>query len=423
MRARYDDQPGRAGLLPAAAPYPMSTTTLPEPSVAALPDRRIARLVGAEPGPTLIVVGSLHGNEPAGAAGLQRALERLAGGGGVAGPELRGEVVGLAGNLAALAQGTRYVEHDLNRLWTAERLAWVRAADGERGGPGLTVEEGEMRALDAEIGRTLDAARAAGRPVFLLDLHTTSGGGPAFCVLEDTLPMRRFGLELEAPLVLGLEEELSGTLTHWLADLGVVAVGFEAGQHEDPAAVDRAEAAVWLALEAAGCLARGARPEVAAARRRLAAERRSLPRVVEVRYRHPVTPGDGFRMAPGYVTFSRVRAGQALAVDHDGPVTTPQDGLLLMPLYQRQGDDGFFLVRQVAPAWLGLSSRLRRLRLERALHLLPGVRRHPQLAGSFLVDRRVARFLALDLFHLLGFRRRGPATGRWLVMTRREHDV
>jgi succinylglutamate desuccinylase len=280
-----------------------------------------------------------------------------------------------------------------------------------------------MRLLDAEIGRALDAARAAGRPAFLLDLHTTSGGGPAFCVLEDTLPMRRFALALEAPLVLGLEEELSGTLTHWLADRGVVAVGFESGQHEEPAAEERAEAAVWLALEAAGCLAPGSRPEVAAARRRLAAERRDLPRVIEVRHRHPVAPEDGFAMAPGFATFSPVARGQALAVDRHGPVTSPQAGLLLMPLYQRLGDDGFFLVREVAPAWLELSTALRRLRLERGLHLLPGVRRHPDLPGSFLVDRRVARFLALDLFHLLGFRRRGPATGRHLVMTRRVHDV
>jgi succinylglutamate desuccinylase len=400
----------------------MSATTLTAPPATTSHHRSIGRLSGAEPGPTLIVVGSMHGNEPAGSRGLRRALERLERGDAMR-RELRGEVVGLAGNLAALEQGSRYVVHDLNRIWSDERIERVRAAGGDQGGSGLTVEEAEMRHLDAEIGRALAAARAAGRPAFLLDLHTTSGGGPAFCVLEDTLPMRRFALALEAPLVLGLEEELSGTLTHWLADRGVVAVGFEAGQHEDPAAVERAEAAVWLALEAAGCLAPGVRPEVEEARRRLAAERRGLPRVVEVRYRHPVMPGDDFRMAPGYATFTRVDAGQSLAVDRGGAVTTPQGGLLLMPLYQRQGDDGFFIVRQVAPAWLALSTRLRRLRLERVLHLLPGVRRHPGVAGSFLVDRRVARFLALDLFHLLGFRRRGPATGRHLAMTRRAHDV
>ena len=209
-----------------------------------------------------------------------------------------------------------------------------------------------MRVLDTEIHRALDEARAAGQAVYLLDLHTTSAGGGAFCVLEDTLPTRRFARALEAPLVLGLEEELSGTLTHWLAGRGVFTVGFEAGQHEDPAAVERAEAAVWLALEGIGCLPSGSRPEPTAARRRLAAERRDLPRVVEVRYRRPVAPEDGFVMAPGYANFSRVRKGQALAVDHAGAVTAPERGLLLMPLYQRQGEDGFFIVRKVAPVWL-----------------------------------------------------------------------
>jgi len=144
---------------------------------------------------------------------------------------------------------------------------------------------------------------------------------------------------------------------------------------------------------------------------------------VEVRYRHGITAEDHFRMAPGFITFERVDEGQAVAVDREGEVRTPQPGLLLMPLYQNQGDDGFFIVRPVARLWLQLSSLLRRLRLERGLSLLPGVRRHPELPGSFLVDRRVARLAALDLFHLLGFRRRGPATGRYLVMTRRSHDV
>ena len=408
-----------AGRVRVRQSIPMTPATLSPPSVDAFPGSRlVGRREGSEPGPTLLVVGSLHGNEPAGAAGLRRVLERLPDGEG-----LRGVVVGLAGNLAALAQHTRYVDQDLNRIWSDDRVERVRAADGGPEGRGLTVEEGEMRVLDAAMHRALDEARAAVQPVYLLDLHTTSAGGGAFCVLEDTLPARRFALALEAPLVLGLEEELSGTLTHWLADRGVVTVGFEAGQHEDPAAVERAEAAVWLALEGIGCLAAGSRPEPATARRRLAAERRDLPRVVEVRYRRPVAPEDGFVMAPGYANFSRVRRGQALAIDRTGTVTATERGLLLMPLYQRQGEDGFFLVRKVAPVWLRLSAGLRRLRLERALHLLPGVRRHPQLAGSFLVDRRVARVLALDLFHLLGFRRRGPAKGRWLVMTRRPHDV
>jgi hypothetical protein len=38
---------------------------------------------------------------------------------------------------------------------------------------------------------------------------------------------------------------------------------------------------------------------------------------------------------------------------------------------------------------------------------LPGVSRHPSEAGGYLVDTCRARWLALQIFHLLGFKRRG----------------
>ena len=64
------------------------------------------------------------------------------------------------------------------------------------------------------------------------------------------------------------------------------------------------------------------------------------------------------------------------------------------------------------------SAKVRHWHLERFLHLLPGVRRHPELEEHFIVDTRYARWLARELFHLLGFKRRGKAT-RYLVMARR----
>jgi succinylglutamate desuccinylase len=79
-------------------------------------------------------------------------------------------------------------------------------------------------------------------------------------VLDDSLPNRRFALSFPVPLVLGLEEELQGTMVfHWTAQ-GITCVAFEGGQHDDPRSVDRSEAAFWIALEAAALLpALGAR--------------------------------------------------------------------------------------------------------------------------------------------------------------------
>ncbi len=369
------------------------------------PPPRLLGKVGSG-APTLICTGGLHGNEPAGVLGLQQvlaALERSTMG-------MMGTFVAFSGNRRALVEGRRYLEMDLNRSWVRRNLAKVRAAEGH-----LRAEEEELRELDRELGLALEAA---GKQVALMDIHTTSGPGPAFINLDDTLPNRALAMQVPVPLVVGIEEELEGTLTHMLTDLGLPNLGFEAGRHEDPVSVDRAAAAVWLTLESSGVLARGSRPEVAEARRFLSRETGELPRVVEVRYRHAILPEDEFRMLPGYVSLQSITKGEHLAEDRQGAVLSPAEGRILMPLYQRQGDEGFFLVQPIRPTWLRISALVRRWHLERFLHWLPGVRRHPEMPGSFRVDRRYARWGSLELFHLLGFRRIGPKERR-VVMTRR----
>ncbi len=371
------------------------------------PPRVLGRL-GPDGGATLVVVAGLHGNEPMGVIGLERALARLR----VAGPRLAGRVIGLAGNRQALAVGRRYIEHDLNRAWFTDRIELLRTATRP-----LCPEDRELLELYWELEPLLERADGG---LFLLDLHTTSGPGPAFSVLEDTLANRAFALNFPVPMVLGFEEEVGGTLSNYMCERGVTGIGFEAGQHREPVAADRAEAAVWIALQAAGLLHDG-QAELRQARRRLTSESADLPPIVEVRYRHAISSQDGFRMHPNHRTFQRVERGQPLATDRSGEVTSPTDGLLLMPLYQKQGDDGFFVVRRVLPVWLRLSALVRRYRFERFVHLLPGVRKHPERPGAFIVNRRIARFLTLELFHLLGFKRIGPV-GRYVVLTRRSFD-
>jgi len=381
-------------------------TEEPVPALLAAPgDRLLGRRIDRAVGPRLLCTAGLHGNEPAGIAAIGRVFAALA----EAGVPLEGGFVGLAGNLGALAAGRRYLDRDLNRLWDRDSLAAVRA--GERS----LAEHAELAEIDAAL--TAAIAEAPGR-VFLLDLHTTSGTGPAFAVLDDSLPNRRFALALPVPLVLGLEEELVGTLVFHLTSLGVTSVAFEGGQHEDPVSVERCEAAIWLALEAAGILPRELAGRAEAARRRLRENRGDSPHLVEVLYRHRIAPLDAFRMEPGFASFDEVDESQALGVDRRGVVVSPIAGRILMPLYQAQGEDGFFVVTPVRRFWFELSALLRRWRVGRWLHLLPGVRRARGEPDVFLVSTKVARWLVRDLFHLLGYRRR-EADSRHFVFTRR----
>lgn len=359
-------------------------------------------------GPTLVVVAGLHGNEPAGVLAVRRVAAALADG-----RTRSGRILFLAGNLGALRRGDRYLDRDLNRAWTPERITALR-----NGGADATAEDREQRELLEVLEQVV--ADAPG-PVFLLDLHTTSGEGGAFCTVADTLRNRGLALALPVPVVLGLEELVEGTLHDWMGQQGVVTLAFEAGQHQEEAAVDRSEAAVWLMMAATGLALPGELARVEEARRFLTRGQAGLPRVLEMRYRHPVAPDDRFRMKEGYRNFQRIRKGEAVAADRDGAVLAPETARILMPLYQPKGSDGFFVVREFKPFWLRVSSLARRARLDRVVHWLPGIRRHPTDPHTLVVDRRVARWYALQVLHLLGFRREVEA-GTTLVVQRRAHD-
>ena len=212
----------------------------------------IGREIG---GPALVCVGGIHGNEPAGVHGLRRVVQRL----GEDATGLCGRLLALAGNRGGLGANRRYLAHDLNRAWTADRLARVHA-----NGTALEHEDAELLELETLIAAAIDEAPGF---VAVFDVHSTSGGGPAFVTMDDTLANRALAFAIPAPNVLGLEEELAGTMLGYWIDRGIPAVGFESGQHTDPGSVDRAEAAVWLALETSGVIAHASRPELAAAPR------------------------------------------------------------------------------------------------------------------------------------------------------------
>jgi succinylglutamate desuccinylase len=385
----------------------------PAPQRPPRPGRRfVGRYRGDEPGPTLLCVAGIHGNEPAGLLALRRVFDEL----GRQRPGFAGELVGIAGNLGALDRGQRYLAKDLNRVWDPDLIETLRNRDPHTR---PTAEDTELM----ELHGALRGASADSRgPVYLIDLHTTSSRSVPFGIIGDTLASRSFALEFGIPIVLGLEEHVDGALAEYAQEQGVITMGFEGGPHDDPASIDHHEAAIWIALGAAGNLAGEGRRRAAPHRRKLAEATSGIPRFMEIFGRYPIAPGDAFEMLPGFGNFQPVRTGQLVACDGDTAVRIQQAARLFMPLYQSLGDDGFFLARPVRPTWLKVSRLLRRLRLAAVAHWLPGVRRHPSRGNTVLVHPRIARWLVVQIFHLLGFRRRRSENGLF-VFSRREHDV
>ncbi len=371
-----------------------------------------SRVIGTystgQPGPSVVVLGGIHGNEPSGTRAAPRVLQHL--------EEnrlpLRGELVVLRGNLAALAAGRRYIDLDLNRLWTTERIASLR-----NGGPATPSSEGREQ---IEILEQLEAVASRNDgPLVVMDLHTTSSEGPPFIVMSDTLRNRRLALAMLGTVFLGLEESVDGTLLEFLTERGHTAVVVEGGQHEDPASERVHEAAVWMGLVASGALRAGDLPDLGDHRAVMREATRGLPRFVELRQRWDVADEDRFRMEPGYHGFQRVGRGEVVAQDRNGPIRFPESGRIVMPLYQEQGNDGFFVARDVHGNWLRLSTLVRRLGWARALPLLPGVSVHPDRPYTLVVDPRLARLYTVEIFHLFGFRKRAMENGRYVFSRRR----
>jgi predicted deacylase len=381
--------------------------------------RVIGRYTGQHPGPKFLCIGGIHGNEPSGVHAIERVLASL---------HKRqipfcGEVVGLAGNLQALKADTRYLERDMNRMWSdelVERALHPGSVPAPAGpGSGAAAEWHEVADLHQTLRAEIDGLSLE---VFLLDLHTSSADGVPFACVGDTLRNRKFSRAFPVPILLGLEEQLDGALLEFLNNRGVVTMGLEGGQHREAHSIDRHEAGIWIGLYSAGCFPGPIPEQVEQGRRILGSARAGLPTVMEILHRHGIEPGDQFKMCPGYENFTRVESGEILARDQAGHVVSPMKGRLMLPLYQGKGEDGFFVAREIRPFWLKVSAILRHLQVDRMVPILPGVRRHPSIAGALVINKRVARWYTTQLFHLLGFRKRRPNEQHHVVF-RRSFDL
>ena len=293
--------------------------------------RILGDVEGERPGPLLILTGGIHGNEPDGVAAIERVFARLA--------ELelpvRGRVVGLAGNLGALAEDRRFLDEDLNRVWVQDQVDSTDASDLSREGH----ERRELHDLfQGLFGESWDQ-------VTLLDLHSTSGVGPPFAILSDRRDHLWLANAIRVPAVLGLHDNVPGTLIDWFEGLGHRAIVVEGGQAHHELTCDRLESVAWLALGATGVIPADT-VDVERHHRRLDEATEHLPKELEVALRWGIEEGETFLMEEGFENLEKVQRGQLLARTGprgDIPVLSPFDGLLIMPKYQEQGLDGFFL--------------------------------------------------------------------------------
>jgi succinylglutamate desuccinylase len=298
-------------------------------------------------GTLVIAIGAMHGNESAGVLAMQEVFNLLENEPTV-NPSFtfQGKLLGLIGNMRAFQTKQRFVEKDLNRLWKSDYIEQISKSDTAS----LQNEEVEL----LELLSVINAEIAAYQPkkLVFLDLHTTSAEGGIFSIPNDAQASLQLATALHAPVILGLLSGIGGTLLHLSAnnffkqytDAPVTCVAFEGGQHEDALSVSRCISAVISCLRECKCVKSAdvdnRHDEI------LQKYAATLPKITRLKYVHNIKSSDFFEMNAGYINFQPIKKGEHLANDVNGKVLSPEDGLILMPLYQKKGEDGFFIVEE-----------------------------------------------------------------------------
>ena len=304
--------------------------------------RIIDRYEGDAPGPLLICIGGMHGNESAGISAIKEVFRLLDIEKGFnPGFRYHGSFVGVLGNIPAINNGQRFIHRDLNRMLMHEEVERIKATPEDL----WTPEDREC----IDLIHTIEEEKRRYHPSasLILDLHTTTADGGIFTIAADDEMSRKLAKGLHAPVIQGFEEKLNGTTLGFFNRPGQDAycIVFEAGQHHDPESVFRTAAAIVNCMRTIGAV--HSRDVDHRHDGMLISMAQGLPKVTRLIYHYKIAKQEHFTMNPGYKNFQPLKAGEIVAQNENGPITSPVDGLILMPKYQVLGDDGFFVVEVV----------------------------------------------------------------------------
>lgn len=299
-------------------------------------ERIIADYRGHQEGPLFIVTGGLHGNEMAGVNAIRR-MEYLLKEEEVLFPEFiyNGRFVGLSGNIPALLSGQRLVDLDLNRVWLDD-INDIKD----------TSEFTQMTEIKETIQNLIDE-HPPHQPVIIMDLHTTSSPRGIFAVCTNTAMSKKITGELLCPVITNMTAQLRGSMiqyysSHVVSNRDITSFAFEGGQHNDDHSISRLIAGMVNCMRTINAVSHESveskHDEI------LASYAQGLPKYCKITYIHRIEKATAWKMKPGYHGFQLVKKGEVIASYAGTPVQVPHEGYLLMPLYQKSGNEGFFIV-------------------------------------------------------------------------------
>ncbi len=299
-------------------------------------DRILDEIVGEEDGPLVILIAGIHGNEVVGILAAEDIFRKIR----QSNIRLRGRLIAIAGNLQAIQTNKRYIHYDLNRAWREEHIHDIKRQEEIN-----FAEDRELKELMAILDELISQDHH--KEKILVDLHATSSEKGNFIIVPESESDHPVVKALHLPVVIDLEQFLEGTLLNYYQHRNVISFAFEGGLIGSREAVELHESGIWEILDASQMISHHDHHEIDHYEKKLKKISSLLPGKVKALHRHWVEKDDEFVMKPGFTNFDLITKGQLVARDKNGPIYAPADGLIFMPLYQEDGNDGYFIVEEI----------------------------------------------------------------------------
>ncbi len=260
----------------------------------------IVELKSHRPGPRIGIICNIHGNESCGKLALNEFLSCH--------ELLSGSLVIIDGNPEAALLNRRYVQSDMNRMFSAKNLS-------------ISNPTGDLKRAQylAQIIPKLNLNYA-------IDIHTTSG--------ETSLPFtvsfpgsENITRICPIPKIYGWKGIIEGTFVEWMNTQGIQTLGIEAGQHIAKNSIDVAVGVLKAILNEYGLFK--IQPDATGTAHQRGMNEQSFEVIENVEIQHPTS----FTYKDSFTGFDELRAGQVIATDNYTQYTAPnEEGFhILMP--------------------------------------------------------------------------------------------
>lgn len=279
----------------------------------------VTTINAASDGPSLVVLGSIHGNEPCGTFAIRKLIQKFS----------NRDLVLQCGsvtfipecNRQAFEENKRSIDINLNRIFKPHETP---------------------RLLEEHYASFL--APFVNQADYLIDLHSTSAGGDPFIFDDIGSPeTKNMALSLGLPYILqGWPDLYQDDTNHmdtllYAASCNVAGILVECGQHHDPKSVDIAEQSIIKAMQFLGLLP-PANPNAGRMKSKLL-------RVYQVIYKD----SDDFQWLRPLYPYEPVRAGEVLARTKNGDIIIERNSVIVMPDAGAQiNEESFYLAREGA---------------------------------------------------------------------------